>query len=203
MMRAKALTGGGRQLAQGHEKPVWGDSSWSDMNGGKEPASGRFRQGWPGIGIGRCEFLVLKEGLCGQSAGKGRMEGETEMGQKSRVRTEGLYSDCRGKPLNRGVVRRSLHLQKIPLSRKSLCPVLSRTLLPGFCILLGVIIYSASFHFQKYPCSDDKSQDSPDSGHSKEKLWGLPSCKLSGQLEVSAVTWTSHNGGLNRWWPRS
>lgn len=58
---------------------------------------------------------------------------------------------------------------------------------PGLCVVLGIIIYSASFHFQKYPYSDDKSQDppSPDSGHNKEKVWGLPSWKLSGQREVS------------------
>lgn len=97
-MRAKELTEGGRQLVQGQEKPVWRDSLWSDMNGGKEAASGRSRRGWSGIGIGSCEFLVLKEGLRGQSAEKGRMEGEHEMGQKSRVRTGGLHSNCRGEP---------------------------------------------------------------------------------------------------------
>lgn len=99
------------------------------------------------------------------------------MRETSGVRTAGLYFNCRGKPLSKGVMGYWLLLQVVPLSRKSVCPGLPRHT-PGLCLLPGVIIYSASFCFQKCAGSDTKSQDPPDSGHSKEKVRGRSSWKL-------------------------
>lgn len=56
----------------------------------------RIEGGRSGIGIGRCEFLVLKEGLCGQSTGKARAEREGEIRQTSGVRTQGFILIAEG-----------------------------------------------------------------------------------------------------------
>lgn len=56
----------------------------------------KIEGGHSGIGIGRCEFLVLKEGLCGQSTGRARAERGGEIGKTSGVRTQGFILIAEG-----------------------------------------------------------------------------------------------------------
>lgn len=105
------------------------------VNGGEAPAQ-EDQGGHSGIGIGRCEFLVLKEGLCGQSTGKARAEREGEIGQTSGVRTQGFILIAEGSQFSRGVIGCSLRLQMIPLSRSPhvwVCRGLSRVMLFAWC----------------------------------------------------------------------